>query len=277
MKTVIRKYWLAAIGVLVFAVSAAVLSARPMFRWDLRENALYPNPDSPVVSFVSDDAGVLKYGNDRQDGDFGEAEGTLYSTLGSLQFGVYMLHVEYSTSYDTSDISRDNLPICNLTLTGGRSSKEYITEAALLYDYKSYSDVPIYVTSPIGTSDVTLNVNYSGCGYCEIRSIRIEEDPLWKVGFLLLELLVLAGICLWHYRFRYAEPEQKVKGLVLAALVVFASYPALLGGVELMISRDRIWDIILTALLPLQTKSGTGISLRCISRMWPTDTVMSPS
>ncbi len=162
---------------------------------------------------------------------------TLSYNLPSLTIGVYTLHVEYSSEYDTTS---SNEAICNLSIDGGNGEK-YESDIVYLEDYKSSINSRIWITSLSSSVNMNLNINFTGEGVTNISDISIYEYTPWRFGFLIGLAIILSIICSIYYVFRKASPYQRLAYIATAAVLIFASYPALYGDFHYLWGDDYIY------------------------------------
>lgn len=185
--------------------------------------------NSVVSAFVSENDNVIHY-ETYQTGqtilDFNENTETYHANIGHLKYGVYMIRVEYKTGYDTSQDL--NNPVCTFTLSG-KNNDQFMYEVIKLYEYKSWVESPVWVTSVFGADDIQLNINYVGYGYCDISSITIYEYNPWKAGFFLLVFFSCVILFAAIYKFYYADTKTRLSWFILGLLVLFSSYLCAVG------------------------------------------------
>ncbi len=167
----------------------------------------------------------------------GSEEHTMSYGIPELIYGVYTLHVEYSSSYDTTS---SNTPICNLSINGGNGEK-YESDTVTLEDYKSIINSRIWITSISSSPNMNLNVNFTGEGSTTITNISIYEYKPWRIGFLIGLFIILTLICFIYYLFYNASPYKRLMYIAVVAVLVFASYPALYGDYHYLWGDDYIY------------------------------------
>lgn len=242
-----KDYPLAAVLLLVFSLSAMALLLRPSEELSILDGIQW-NHGSQLAQYAKVQDGAVRYeayGTEEKPIDFSSGQDVLKYHVPHLKYGVYHLSVEYHTSYNTSDGAADNMgsdsagrdtTICNFALSGG--SGGYMADTAYLYDYKSLHVLPVWVTSLSGADNITLDCNFTGSGACEIKSATIKEYQPWKIGFLLLEALGFALVCLWNYKLGKAPLQKKLGWAFAVFMVLFASYPALAGAAQAYSGHD---------------------------------------
>lgn len=182
---------------------------------------------SAVSGFASVNDGIIHYEAVQADDqviDFNQNTETFHADIGHLQYGVYMIRAEYKTEYDTSSYN----PVCTFTL-GGKNNGRFMYDVIKLYQYKSWVESPVWVTSASGADDVRLNINYTGYGYCDISSITIYEYNLWKTGFLMLIFFVFTAVFVSCYKFCHADMETRLTWFFLSLIVLFSSFLCAVG------------------------------------------------
>lgn len=171
-----------------------------------------------------------------EDADFETQQDVLKSFLPHLPFGVYNVHVEYTTEYDTlsnsyislySEYHRNSFLYTDMTLNG----------------YKSMQDSLAWVTSIRGISDLQMRVNVKECGATSISSISMTEYFPWRIAVLLIEGMVFALYLLWRFVIRGWEPKRKLKLCFVCGIILFASLPVLTGHALVHIGHDYEFHI----------------------------------
>lgn len=156
------------------------------------------------------------------------------ATIDSLPLGVYMLNVHYFTDYDTPGY---NSPSIRLAFTGGRENS-YESEIISLANNQSFHKTPLYVTGLKGTTMVTksktnrdlqLNIEMLSNGITHIDSITLEDYTPWKIGIILMELIVYLLITIAMKFDIFSDNKKRLKLLAIVVLAAFTSLPAITG------------------------------------------------
>ncbi len=186
--------------------------------------------NSAVTAFISENNNVIHYEAYQTDEavvDFNGNTEAFHADIGHLDYGVYMVRIEYKTTYDTSQ--NLNSPICTFTLSG-KNNDHFMYDVIKLYEYRDWIESPVWVTSISGVDDFHININFIGYGYCDISHIKIYEYTPWKIGFLMLIFLVFTISFLALYKFYYADLKTRLSWFLLGLLVFFSSYLCAIGN-----------------------------------------------
>ncbi len=213
----------------IFIASIIILFSRSSLKINIMNGGLTVNVDASTADNISQNNNRIIYDakwDENNQIDFSLAGATVYKDLGIIPYGMYYLHVDYDTTYDTSN---DNIPITNLSFAGKNLDK-YQMEICNLYDYKKWVETPLWINSIQGSEDMRLNIGYSGYGKTVIKSLYLVESKLWKIGFLLTELFIFTLVSVLYYRFKKSEPEERIKMILLIGLIIFVSFPAFIGS-----------------------------------------------
>lgn len=216
--------------ILIWIFSSVALLLRPTTNIDLLKlMRLNGDPDfSQYVALRDDGIRYEAYQTEDQEINFDAGKDILQCTVGHLNWGTYLVEIDYHTSYDTS---QENKQICTMSFEDAVADRHTRTaDTIFLHDYKSNLESPLWVKYPQGSEEVTLNCSFTGSGICEISSIRLREYGPWKIGFLLTQAALFAVIWFWYYKLRTKSTKEKLGWLFVIAVVIFASLPALAGN-----------------------------------------------
>ncbi len=241
------------LGVLIIFFNILLFS-RHSVSYNLLENVEYSDA-SPLTEFVSIDQNAIYYcadENPKTPVDFNEIQNAITCPIGHLDYGVYELFVEYSSEYSNAYA---NSPITNITISG-KNSDQLGCDTLELYEYKSFGETPIWVMSLFGTDEVVMNINFSGYGKSEIRSIYLKEHSLWKIGIMLLSIVIYMSICLYYYKLKRADISVRLKWLSFAVLIIFTSLPAFNGGQRVFVGHDYFYHTDRIASIAAEIKYG---------------------
>lgn len=221
----------------LFIILAFTLLTRKSINIDLMEKITI-DENSVISEFVSIDDNLLHYESYQTDEaaiDFNENTETFHANIEHLKYGIYMIRVAYKTTHDTS-------PVCTFTL-GGKNNDQFMYDIIRLYEYKSWVESPVWVTSIFGADDINLNINYTGYGYCDISSITIYEYNPWKIGFLMLILFIFMIIFISYYKFYYADTKTRLSWFLLCLIVMFSSFLCAIGDYRTITGDDFYFHI----------------------------------
>ena len=212
----------------LFILLVFALLTRKSFQLDVMKSVNI-DESSVVSKFASVNDNIIHYESTLTNDsiiDFNQNTEAFHADIGHLKYGIYMIRVEYNTKYDTS-LTLNN-PICTFTLSG-KNNDQFMYDVIKLYEYKSWMESPVWVTSVSGADDIHLNINYIGYGYCDISSITIYEYNLWKIGFLLLVFFIFTAVVFFCYQFYYADIETRIIWFILSLFVLFSSFLCAIG------------------------------------------------
>ena len=235
----VKKNRLFKVLIIIYFMSATIIFLRPSQNINVLEY-ISINSEAQLSQFITWYADTIKYeAESNENVDFGVGQDVLKCEISHLKYGVYILEVEYLTSYHSAE---GGSPICNLSFSGEIWVKSWL-DSAYLHDYKSRNEMPFWIRSWAGVDNITLHCNFTGSGVCEIKSLNIREYQPWKIGFLLIEALVLFGGCFCYYKFQKAKWQKKLEWMLAALIIILASYPALIGNTQAYIGHDYEYHI----------------------------------
>ncbi|SFI32164.1 hypothetical protein SAMN04487830_1428 [Pseudobutyrivibrio sp. OR37] len=213
----------------VFVASFIALFLRKPIEIDLLGDTPEFNTESPVYDYVGYSDGSIDYNavwSENISIDFSNSVNAAYLSIKNIPFGMYYLYIDYDTEYD---VATDNNPITYLSLSG-RNKDKFEMEDVKLYDYKKWVETPLWVKSVQGSDEMNLNFSFTGYGKTQIHSLILKESKLWKLGFLLTELIVFSVISVLYYKLKEKSPEDRIWIVGIIAFAIFVSLPAFIGN-----------------------------------------------
>ena len=193
--------------------------------------------------------GVIKYDYDAPDDWSYENDdlavnprmNAVTAKLPALKYGVYKLRVKYNAKYDTT-IAR-SIPL-TLSLSGG-DEKAYSAYNILTFNYLSDEERLVWVTDFSGTKDdIVVGINAKGYGQVVIDDIEFSEYTPWKIGVLLLELIVFLFIFLQQKYHLIKFNKENCKDILISiVLIALASAPLFTGEMRTYGGHDYAFHI----------------------------------
>lgn len=156
----------------------------------------------------------------------GSEDAIAFCDIGHLPYGVYNVCIEYNTSYGL-DTEETTAPSIRYGISGTGWNTFVSTEYELV-SYKSSIKSPFWVTALRGADKLQVFLKAGEGGVTIIRNMEIRENPFWRAGFLLFELIALILFCVFVEYMKKSSGKQRVKILLLLAIFIFASFPLLL-------------------------------------------------